>query len=40
MLLDKAAYIEFTVEVVCGFQGQDRFQVQPRRWVVERTLHG
>lgn len=36
-LLDKAAY-DFTVEVVCGPQGQDSFQVQPRREVVERTF--
>jgi transposase len=37
-LLDKAAYLYFTVEVVRGLQGQERFQVQPRRWVVERTF--
>jgi putative transposase len=37
-LLDKAAYLDFTVEVVRGLQGQDGFQVQPRRWVVERTF--
>lgn len=37
-LLDKAAYLNFTVEVVRGLQGQDGFQLQPRRWVVERTF--
>jgi transposase len=37
-LLDKAAYLDFTVEVVRGLQGQDGFQVQPRRGVVERTF--
>jgi putative transposase len=39
-LLDKAAYLDFTDEVVRGLQGQDGFQVQPRRWVVERTFAG
>jgi len=37
-LLDKAAYLDFTVKVVRGLQGQDGFQVQPRHWVVERTF--
>lgn len=37
-LLDKAAYLDFTLEVVRGLQGQTGFQVQPRRWVVERTF--
>jgi len=37
-LLDKAAYLNFTIEVVRGLQGQNGFQVQPRRWVVERTF--
>jgi transposase len=37
-LLDKAAYLDFTVEIVRGLEGQVGFQVQPRRWVVERTF--
>jgi len=37
-LLDKAAYLDFTVEVVWGLQGQSGFQVQPRRWVLECTF--
>jgi putative transposase len=37
-LLDKAAYLDLTVEVVRGSQGQDGFQVQSRRWVVERRF--
>jgi transposase len=37
-LLDKAAYLDFTVEVARGLQGQTGFQIQPRRWVVERTF--
>ena len=37
-LLDKAAYLDFTVEIVRGLQGQVGFEIQPRRWVVERTL--
>jgi transposase len=36
-LLDKAAYLDFTVEVVRGLQGRTGFQAQPRRWV-ERTF--
>lgn len=37
-LLDKAAYLDFTIEVVRGVKGRTGFQVQPRRWVVERTF--
>ena len=37
-LLDKAAYFDFTVQIVRGLQGQVGFQVQPRRWVIERTF--
>jgi putative transposase len=37
-LLDKAAYLDFTMKVVRGLQGQDKFKVQLRRWVVERTF--
>jgi transposase len=35
---DKAAYLDFTLDVVCGLQRQIAFQVQPRRWVVERAF--
>jgi transposase len=37
-LLDKAAFLDFTVEVVRRLQEQQGFAVQPRRWVVERTF--
>lgn len=37
-LMDKAAFMDFTVEVVRGLAGQEGFVVQPRRWVVERTF--
>lgn len=37
-LLDKAVFLDFTVEVVQGSPDQAGFQVQPRRWVVERTF--
>lgn len=37
-LLDKAAFLDFTVEVVRRLQNQQGFAVQPRRWVVERTF--
>ncbi|MGK5060247.1 hypothetical protein ACQ4WY_25255 [Janthinobacterium sp. LB2P49] len=36
-LLDKAAFLEFTVEVVRRLEGQQDFSIQPRHWVVERT---
>lgn len=37
-LMEKAAFLDFTVEVVRRLQGQQGFAVQPRRWVVERTF--
>lgn len=37
-LMNKAAFLDFTVEVVRRLQGQQGFAVQPRRWVVERTF--
>ncbi len=37
-LMDKAAFLDFTVEVVRRLQGQQGFTVQPTRWVVERTF--
>jgi transposase len=37
-LMDKAAFLDFTVEVVRRCDDQKGFKVLPRRWVVERTL--
>ncbi len=37
-LLDKAAALEFVVEVVRRHEDQAGFEVLPRRWVVERTF--
>lgn len=37
-LMDKAAFLDFTIDVVRRLQGQPGFAVQPRRWVVERTF--
>ena len=37
-LIDKAAFLDFTMEIVRCLQGQQGFAVQPRRWVVERTF--
>jgi transposase len=37
-LMDKAAFLEFTVEVVRRIEGTEGFHVLPRRWVVERTF--
>lgn len=36
-LMDEAAMLDFTVEVVRGIKRQSGFQLLPRRWVVERT---
>jgi transposase len=36
--MDKAAFLDFTVEVVRRLKAQQGFAVQPRRWVVERTF--
>jgi len=38
MLMDKAQFLGFVVEVVRRIEGQEGFHVLPRRWVVERTL--
>lgn len=37
-LMDKAAYLDFTIEIVRRYESQKGFQVLPRRWVVERTF--
>ena len=37
-LMDKAAFLDFTMEVGRRLQGQQGFAVQSRRWVVERTF--
>jgi transposase len=37
-LMDKAAFLEFVIEVVRRIEGQEGFHVLPRRWVVERTF--
>ena len=37
-LMDKAAFLEFVVEVVRRIDGEPGFKVLPRRWVVERTF--
>ena len=37
-MMDKAAFLDFVVEVVRRCDGQSGFQVLPRRWVVERTF--
>lgn len=37
-MMDKAAFMNFTVEVVRRLVGQDGFKVQRRRWVIERTF--
>jgi len=37
-LMDKAAFLEFVIEVIKRSDGQKGFQALPRRWVVERTF--
>ena len=36
--MDKAAYLDFVVEIIRRSDDQKGFQVLPRRWVVERTF--
>lgn len=36
--MDKAAFLEFTIEIVRRLEGQQGFTVQPKLWVVERTF--
>ena len=37
-LMDKAAFLDFVIEIVRRIEGAEGFQVLPRRWVVERTF--
>jgi transposase len=37
-LMDKAAFLDFVIEIVRRMDGQEGFEVLPRRWVVERTF--
>lgn len=37
-LMDKAAYLDFVIEVIRRSDDQKGFQFLPRRWVVERTF--
>lgn len=37
-LMDKAAFLDFTIEVVRRIDAEPGFKVLPRRWVVERTF--
>ena len=37
-LMDKAAFLDFTVEVVHRIEKEQGFQVLPRRWLVDRTF--
>lgn len=36
--MDKAAYLDFVIEVVRRTDAEPGFKVLPRRWVVERTF--
>ena len=37
-LMDKAAFLDFIVEVVRRIDDQPGFEVVPRRWLVDRTF--
>jgi len=37
-LMDKAAYLDFVLEIIRRNEGQAGFHVLPRRWVVERSF--
>ena len=36
--MDKAAYLDFVVEIVKRVEAESGFEAVPRRWVVERTF--
>jgi len=36
--MNKAAYVDFVIDVIRWSDGQKGFEVLPRRWVVERTF--
>ncbi len=37
-LMDKAAFLDFVIEIIRRADDQQGFQILPRRWVVERTF--
>jgi putative transposase len=37
-LMNKAAFLDFVIEVVRRIEGTEGFHILPRRWVVERTF--
>ena len=37
-LMDKATFLDFTVEIIKRSDTAQGFEVLPRRWVVERTF--
>ena len=37
-LMDKAAFLDFTVEIIKRISAEPGFKVLPRRWLVERTF--
>ena len=37
-LMNKAAYLDFVLQIIRRRDGVKGFEVQPRRWVVERTF--
>ena len=36
--MDKAAFLDFTIEIITRSDTAQGFEVLPRRWVVERTF--
>jgi hypothetical protein len=38
-LMDKAAYLDFVIEIIRRSEGQKGFEILPRRWIViDRTM--
>jgi transposase len=37
-LMDKAGFLDFTIEIIKRSDTAQGFEVLPRRWVVERTF--
>jgi transposase len=37
-LMDKTAYLDFVLEIICHCEGTRGFEMLPPRWIVERTF--
>jgi hypothetical protein len=39
-LIDKAAFLDFTIEIIRKCDHARGFEILPRRWVIERIIGG